>query len=107
MSEQLNMLADGAQPVDQHLGVTQRAVMRVLRRVGTLTVDEAGAIAHAGRGKHAVDERCGWCAPDGAPIVRALLERGLAEKNPAGGIRLPQPPAASRADDVDPFPEGF
>ena len=99
------MLGDQAQPVDLELGITQRAVMRVLRRLESITVDEAGAIAHAGRGKHTVDERCGFCGPDGDPILQALERRGLIERGRDGVARLPQP--AVPVVDVDPFPEGY
>lgn len=103
---QLNLLADGAQPDDAELGVTQRAVMRVLRRVETLTDDEAGAIAHAGRSRHTADERCGFCGVDGRLILRSLATRGLAEPFP-GGVRMLCPKPAAVPDDTDPFPPGF
>lgn len=105
-AEQLNILGDAAQPVDDELGVTQRAVMRELRRVAVVTRDEAGAIAHANRGKHAVDERCRYCGVDGAPILAALVKRGLAEKA-NGGVTLPRPKPVAAPDDTDPFPPGF
>lgn len=42
----------------------------------TLTVDEAGALVHARRGKHPADARCDYCAIDGAGALARLRERG-------------------------------
>jgi hypothetical protein len=111
VSEQINLLGDHAQPTDRQLGPTQRVVMRKLRRLGTLSKAEVGAIAHVGRGKHKVDETCMFCGVDGEPICQSLVHRQLAEWTPEGDIRLAQrrsrvqPPTVE--DDVDPFPEGF
>lgn len=100
MSEpQLNMLADGSQPVDDQLGVTQRAVMRVLRRRGELTRDEVGQIIHAGRGKHPVDETCMFCGVDADGVIESLTARRLAEAV-TGGVRLPHPEPDRRHDDI-------
>ena len=86
----------------------QRAVIRVLRRCETMSKDEAGAIAHAGRGRHPVDERCMWCGVDGDGILASLIARGLAERAPEGGAQLPRPAERPPAcANPDPFPEGY
>lgn len=90
---QLNLLGDHAQPDDQELGPVQRECMRTLREQGSLHRDEAGAISHDHRGKHGRGDRCLYCGPDGAEILRALARRGLIERDAvSGAARLPAPP---------------
>lgn len=90
MPEQINLLGESDQPIDIELGVVQREVMRFARACGTVSKDEAGAIAHNHRGKHGIDERCAFCAIDGTPLLRALMERGRLVKRPDGGAGLPE-----------------
>lgn len=80
-------------------------MLRVLRRRGTLTADEAGQIVHAGRGKHPVDETCAFCGVDGRPILQTLVAKRLAERGAEGAIQLPRTPATV-AGPRD-LPEGF
>lgn len=89
--EQLNLLGGVERPEDDQLGPVQRAALRVLRRLGTLHRDEAGAIAHAHRGKHGVDERCAYCSTDGAVLLESLVRRRQAERAPEGAVQLPRP----------------
>lgn len=98
--DQLNLLGDAAQPVDDELGAVQRAVMRVIRRTTTMSWDEAGAIAHAHRGKHTIDERCEFCGTDGATVLESLIRRELVEPHRYGFVRLPVPEPASSHDDI-------
>lgn len=98
MVDQLNLLGDNAQPVDDELGVAQRAVMRVIRRLGTMSWDEAGAIVHAGRGQHGVDDRCEFCGTDGATLCESLVRRGLVEAHRHGYVRLPGGAAVATAE---------
>lgn len=44
---------------------------------GGVTSDELGAHMHADRGRHGEDDRCQWCAPDGAS---ALQEKALRQR---------------------------
>ena len=106
-AEQLNLLGDQAQPVDDELGLTQRAVMRELRRKGTLSRAEAGQIAHAHRGKHSVEETCMFCGTDGALLLESLIRRELAEAAAGGDVRLPTPKQPEALQDRDQWPEGF
>jgi hypothetical protein len=107
MTEQLNLLGDQAQPVDDELGPVQKAVMRVIRRTETLSWDEAGAISHAHRGKHSVDDRCMFCGTDGANVCESLIRRGLVEPAKHGFVRLPTPKLPEARPDRDQWPEGF
>lgn len=107
MAEQLNLLGDQAQPVDDELGVVQREAMRELRRLGTLSRAEAGAIAHEHRGKHGRTETCMWCATDGALLLESLIRRQLAEAAPGGDARLPTPKQPQALQDRDQWPAGF
>jgi hypothetical protein len=87
MAEQLNLLGDQAQPVDEQLGPVQREAMRVIRRTGTMSRAEAGAIACAHRGRHSVDETCEWCGTNGALLLESLIRRGLVEPALYGDVR--------------------
>lgn len=101
MTEQLNLLGTADLPEDLGLGLVQREVMRELRRLGSITRDEAGAIAHSHRDKHCVDERCAFCPIDGALLVDSLLKRGLVDRGVDGAVRLPQlEPAVVVEDDI-------
>jgi hypothetical protein len=88
---QLNLLGVPDLPDDLELGPVQREVMRFVRERGSITKDEAGALAHSHRDKHCVDERCAHCSIDGAPILRALVGRARLAKRPDGGAGLPEP----------------
>lgn len=99
------MLGTEDLPEDLDLGLVQREVMRELRRLGTITRDEAGAIAHSLRHKHGADERCAFCGIDGTHVLQSLLKRRLVEKSVNGAVRLPQPLTGSA--DFGEFPEGF
>jgi hypothetical protein len=67
----------------------QREVLRFAREHGTISKDEAGAIAHAHREKHRADETCKWCGVDGAPILRSLIGRKRLVKRRDGLAQLP------------------
>lgn len=86
MTGQLNLLGTVDDPIDLELGIVQREVVRELRRLRTLSKDEAGAIAHEHRGKHSREQRCEFCGADGAAILGALLRRGVAIKAPEGDV---------------------
>jgi hypothetical protein len=101
--EQLNILGTADQPTDLELGVTQRAVMRVLRRLGELSRDEVGAIVHAGRGKHSVDDRCMWCGVDADGVIESLEHRSLVTRE-SGVVRLAQPAPAEPVQSTDDIP---
>lgn len=88
--DQLNLLNAPDQPDDLDLGPVQREVMRFVRERGSISKDEAGALEHAHRGKHSADERCAFCSIDGAPILRALVQRGRLAKRPDGSAGLPE-----------------
>jgi hypothetical protein len=102
--EQLNLLGDQAQPADEQLGSMQREVIRFVRQHGTVSRDEVGAVIHAHRGRHTVDQTCQWCAVDAAPLLRALARRGLIERRRDGLVQLPDPKPQSGPGDL---PEGF
>lgn len=53
----------------------QHAYDLVRTSPGGATADEVGAAWHAARGKHGPDERCKWCAEEGASVLRS---KGLA-----------------------------
>lgn len=89
--DQLNLLGAPDLPEDLELGPVQREVMRYVREHGSVSSDEAGALAHAHAGRHGADERCMWCAARGSDVVRALIERGRLVKRPDGGAGLPEP----------------
>jgi hypothetical protein len=87
---QLNLLGEPDQPEDDDLGPVQKAAMRVIRRAGSMSRDEAGAIAHANRGRHDADERCAFCGTDGAQLLESLIRRKLVEPAPGGMVQLPR-----------------
>lgn len=107
----MNLLGDHAQPIDEQLGPLQRIVIRKLRRVGSLSKAEVGAIAHTGRGKHSIDETCMFCGVDGEGICESLVQRELAEWTPEGDIRVRAIVRAVQPtvepDELDPFPAGY
>lgn len=86
MSDQTTLFGDD-RPEDLDLGVAQRAVIRKLRRLGSLDRAEVGAIVHAGRGKHSIDEVCPFCGDDGDDVIESLTLRRLVEQGPDGVIR--------------------
>lgn len=88
MAEQLNLLGDQAQPEDDTLGPVQRAAMRIIRRTGTMSRAEAGAIACAHRGRHTVEETCEWCGTNGALLLESLIRRKLVVPALGGDVRL-------------------
>lgn len=104
MPEQLNILGTPDQPTDLELGPVQREVLRFARQHGTISKDEAGAIAHAHREKHTAEERCRWCGVDGAPILRSLIGRKRLVKRRDGLAELPGTQSHQRGPgDVIPF----
>lgn len=110
MTEQLNLLGGLERPEDDALGLVQRAVMREVRRLGNLSWQEAGSLAHEHSGKHSRDEVCPWCGTDGANVCESLIRRGLVEPARHGFVRLPTPkqPAPPEArPDHDQWPAGF
>jgi len=104
VTSQLNLLGDTAQPEDDELGPVQRAVMRVIRRTETMSWDEAGAIVHAHRSKHTVDERCEFCGTDGAQLLESLIRRELVIPNGHGYVKAvitaERPRPAASPEDV-------
>lgn len=88
MADQLNLLGDTAQPEDDELGPVQRAAMRVIRRTGTMSRAEAGAIACAHRNRHSVEETCEFCGTNGALLLESLIRRQLVEPALGGDVRL-------------------
>jgi hypothetical protein len=105
MTEQINLLGDHAQPIDEQLGPVQRECMRALRELRSLARDEAGAIAHEHRRKHERSDRCMFCGPDGADILKALARRGLIERDAvSGAARLPTPAVEPDAAPEDAIP---
>jgi hypothetical protein len=90
--EQENLFGEIADPADVELGRSQRAILRVLReQENGLWDDEAGAVIHASRGKHDLDERCGWCQEDGAAVLDRLHEHRPLARTPDGRRRLSTP----------------
>lgn len=98
MAEQMNLLGDTAQPEDGELGPVQKAVMRVIRRTETMSWDEAGAIAHAHRGKHSVEQTCEFCGLDGGALLESLIRRGLVVPDRQGFVRVADPTGGHSAD---------
>lgn len=101
-ADQLNLLGQPDRPEDLELGVVQREVMRELRQLNYLTRDEAGAITHQHRGKHGSEERCQWCAVDGAIVIESLVKRGLVERGAEGSVQLARP-KVNQPDDEIPY----
>lgn len=100
-----DLLGEPTDPDDLQLGPVQRLVLRKLRQHGTLTTDEAGAIAHHHRGKHDVDATCQFCGVDGRELLAALVKRGLAERGDAGTVRLAgAPPSPGGGPDTAEIP---
>ncbi len=104
MTEQLNLIGAPDQPDDLELGPVQREVLRFAREHGTISKDEAGALAHAHLEKHTAEERCQFCGVDGAPILRSLIGRKRLAKRSDGLAQLPDREAAKRGPgNVIPF----
>lgn len=95
-----DLLGEPTAPTDLQLGPVQRLVVRQLRELGTMTKDEAGAIAHNYRGRHDAGARCAYCAVDGADILEALVARGEAERGAEGHVQLPRPAVAPEDDGI-------
>jgi hypothetical protein len=92
VTEQLSLTGDPIVTADngQRLGAAQQAVLEELRELGRLDDDEAGAILHERRGKHARDERCAWCARDGRDVLKSLRGHKLAKEKRGNGWVDPQ-----------------
>lgn len=99
---QLNLLGTPDLPEDLDLGSVQRLVIRFVREHGSISKDEAGAIAHQHRGRHSADERCAFCSIDGEDLLAALARRRQVERGAEGDAQLPR--ARRGAGDL---PEGF
>lgn len=93
------------------LGPAQQAVMAALQEHGSLTMDEAGSVIHALRGKHPADATCAFCGPDGRAVLRSLKRRGLLSMDPDGVARTPRENAAGNGggagDSFGVFPDGY
>lgn len=62
----------GNEPDEHGLTERQRAAWDLVRTTpGGVTADEVGASWHAHRGKHAEDQRCKFCAEEGASVLRS------------------------------------
>lgn len=124
--EQLD-LTGGSIPLEElELAGHSRRLAQAEREQGQkLTADEAGALVHAARGKHDVDERCQWCQEDGTQALITLnthrhriaeRERKNAEEQPwrcpdcghenAASRTLCGGCASSPLDDPEPTLEG-
>jgi len=102
VTEHQPSLFGDAPAADVGLGPVQRAVMAFLREHGTISKDEAGAVAHAHAGRHPADETCAYCAIRGADVLRSLLGRELVERAAEGLFQLPK----AKAGPGD-LPEGY
>ena len=102
MTEHQPSLFGDAPAADVGLGPVQQLVMRFVREHGTISKDEAGAVAHAHAGRHPADELCAYCAIRGADVLRSLLGRELVERGADGAVQLPRA-KASQLDDEIPY----
>lgn len=98
---QLDLLG-GETPIEPvKLGRRQQLILDALARShpAPLTVDEAGALIHAARGKHTMDTRCDWCSKEGQDVLRRLSQLGHAiRRRGAGGYTLRSAPATHSHD---------
>lgn len=86
MSQQLSLLGE---PVERPRAPRQDAVLELLaQHPDGVSVDEAGAAAHASAGKHNPDSICKWCGPDGRAILRSLERKGLVRRTGNGQFTL-------------------
>lgn len=84
MMEQLDLL--GGKKTIGRPAPRQDAVLELLaQHVDGISLDEAGAAAHASSGKHAIDDLCAYCSIDGRAIIRALERKGTVEKSSVVG----------------------
>lgn len=100
MPDQLNLLGHPDTPEDLDLGSAQRLVIRFLREHGSISKDEAGAIAHQHRGKHHADDRCAFCAIDGEDLLEALARRHLIDRGLEGLAQLPRVLPGGQTDEI-------
>ena len=104
--EQLDILG-GAKPVGRQ-APRQDAVLQLLaQHADGISLDEAGAAAHASAGKHPIDELCAYCSIDGRDIMRALERKGAVEKSSVVGkyvLKVDRPAGGASFGE---FPEGF
>lgn len=105
---------------DKHRRLTarQELALAFIAKTGTVSSDELGAVLHedrrarGGRG-HDRDERCDYCATEGADMGRRLRELGLVTKRRGvdGGWCAAndesQHEETSQLGEGDPWPEGF
>jgi hypothetical protein len=99
----------GEAPAGQRFGPRQQLVFNALAE-RTLTDDEAGAIIHADRGNHDVDDRCRWCARDGRTVLASIRRHGLVVRRRTGQWErtdVTLPAAEIETPGYDVLPEGF
>jgi hypothetical protein len=76
MTDQLDIFGRHTPVHEVDLSPGMAYVAREEREQGVrFTADEAGALLHERRGKHGRDERCEWCARDGADVLDRLRGR--------------------------------
>lgn len=77
----------GLEPPAAHPMLTDRQALAlgVIRERGPLMSDELGAYLCERRGKHARDEICAWCSPNGTEVAKALQRKGLVTKKRGEG----------------------
>jgi hypothetical protein len=102
---------EGGETSAERFGPRQQLILAALTE-GPLTDDEAGALIHGARGKHAAEKRCLYCAQEGRGVLVSLRKRGLCIRRRSGqwerkGVRGSQRPPDGYDPSTAPFPEGF
>lgn len=106
MTEQLDVFG-GTRTVGR-AAPRQDAVLELLAlHPDGISVDEAGAAAHASSGKHSIEELCAYCSIDGKSILRALERKGVIEKSSVVGKWIVKVDRPAEGAAFGEFPEGF
>lgn len=80
---QLDLLGGETPAGERKLGERQQLVLTALTE-GPLSDEEAGALIHGTRGKHAAEKRCLYCAQEGRGVLVSLRKRGLCIRRRSG-----------------------
>lgn len=84
MTEQPQLFGPTTDPTAELTERQRHAYQQVCATPGGAGADEVGAAWHEHRGKHGRDDRCQWCAKDGASVLRSKALAPLVTRRRGG-----------------------